>query len=494
VDPQTVLIADDDPLERKLLSIHLTQMGLRVITAQDGVEALEKARQSRPDAVISDVLMPRLDGFRLCQTLKRDSTLATVPVVLTSAASIEESDRVLARNMGADAFVVRTPDCREILVALQKSLNEQPVSVPPSTDALVDGLREEFLAEGNEKVRTLLDQLESGFNPVGWKQLAHRWAGVGGTLGFLQISQRAYQIEQLLDRPLDQIALQLRVQLEEIAHLFSDARPAGREATPGPELIQGLAGTRIALVGFDPPDAAKLSRALAEAQAISQIFPAAAAPPPDPFDLLVLHLGPPAEHPAQAGPRLWAASGSPLLVIGPRDRLLGEEAELRERASDFLLSPWYTEEVALRACRILSKHRAGRPAADRGQDFRVVVADDDLEIDALVAAALENYGIHCQIARHGGEALEMTRRLLPDALVLDINMPRLDGFQVLTALKSAPETRRIPVLLLTARRQEADILRGFGLGAEDYVVKPFNPIELVARLKRLFASREPGRA
>ena len=124
----------------------------------------------------------------------------------------------------------------------------------------------------------------------------------------------------------------------------------------------------------------------------------------------------------------------------------------------------------------------------------MVVADDDLEIDALVAAALENYGIHCQIARHGGEALEMTRRLLPDALVLDINMPRLDGFQVLTALKSAPETRRIPVLLLTARRQEADILRGFGLGAEDYVVKPFNPIELVARLKRLFASREPGRA
>ncbi len=73
MDPQTVLIADDDPLERKLLSIHLTQMGLRVITAQDGVEALEKARQSRPDAVISDVLMPRLDGFRLCQTLKSNT-------------------------------------------------------------------------------------------------------------------------------------------------------------------------------------------------------------------------------------------------------------------------------------------------------------------------------------------------------------------------------------------------------------------------------------
>jgi DNA-binding response OmpR family regulator len=64
-------------------------------------------------------------------------------------------------------------------------------------------------------------------------------------------------------------------------------------------------------------------------------------------------------------------------------------------------------------------------------------------------------------------------------------MPRKDGFQVLAALRDGGRTRGMPVVLLTARRQELDILRGFELGAADYVVKPFNPLELAARLRRL---------
>ena len=75
------------------------------------------------------------------------------------------------------------------------------------------------------------------------------------------------------------------------------------------------------------------------------------------------------------------------------------------------------------------------------------------------------------------------RELCPHAVVLDVNMPGMDGFQVLAAIRHA--ALPVKVIMSTARQNESDVLRGFELGADDYVVKPFNPLELVARLKRL---------
>jgi DNA-binding response OmpR family regulator len=76
----------------------------------------------------------------------------------------------------------------------------------------------------------------------------------------------------------------------------------------------------------------------------------------------------------------------------------------------------------------------------------------------------------------------MIRELCPQAAVLDVNMPGMDGFEVLAAIRQADLP--LKVIMLTARQHERDVLRGFELGADDYVVKPFNPMELAARLKR----------
>ena len=81
--------------------------------------------------------------------------------------------------------------------------------------------------------------------------------------------------------------------------------------------------------------------------------------------------------------------------------------------------------------------------------------------------------------------IETLRRIKPHAAVLDVNMPGMDGYEVLSAIRS--EALPVRVLLLTARQQENDVIRAFALGADDYVVKPFSPMELVARLKRLLA-------
>ena len=91
----------------------------------------------------------------------------------------------------------------------------------------------------------------------------------------------------------------------------------------------------------------------------------------------------------------------------------------------------------------------------------------------------------CQIAADGKSALDLAQAIHPSVIVLDVNMPQLDGFQVLSALRNEPLTATVAIVMLTSLQHETDIVRAFALGADDYVVKPFNPMELLARIQRL---------
>ena len=95
----------------------------------------------------------------------------------------------------------------------------------------------------------------------------------------------------------------------------------------------------------------------------------------------------------------------------------------------------------------------------------------------------------CRSAENGLDALKIIRSEQPAAALLDVNMPGMSGFEVLAAIRA--ENLPVRVMLLTAREQEEDILRGFRLGADDYLTKPFNPFELVARLKRFLQEEDP---
>jgi DNA-binding response OmpR family regulator len=112
----------------------------------------------------------------------------------------------------------------------------------------------------------------------------------------------------------------------------------------------------------------------------------------------------------------------------------------------------------------------------------ILIADDDEDILELVCFRLEQAGYETTRARDGEEALRLVRERRPDLCVLDVMMPRLNGFEVLQALRKEPDTDRIPVVLLTATVQERDIARGFEVGADDYIRKPFRAEELQARV------------
>lgn len=118
-------------------------------------------------------------------------------------------------------------------------------------------------------------------------------------------------------------------------------------------------------------------------------------------------------------------------------------------------------------------------------DTLVLVADDDPLLRSILEHKLSRAGYVVALAEDGRAALEQSRALKPAVLVLDAMMPILDGFEVLRRLKSDDQTRPIAVVMLTALKRQDDIVSALQLGAADYLPKPFNPDELVARLGRL---------
>jgi DNA-binding response OmpR family regulator len=119
----------------------------------------------------------------------------------------------------------------------------------------------------------------------------------------------------------------------------------------------------------------------------------------------------------------------------------------------------------------------------------VLAADDDEDLLGLVSFRLERAGYTVLLARDGAEALEIALRERPDLALLDVMMPKLDGFELTRRLREEEATSRMPIILLTARSQDADVQQGFDAGADDYIRKPFSPDELRARVQAILGRR-----
>ncbi len=116
---------------------------------------------------------------------------------------------------------------------------------------------------------------------------------------------------------------------------------------------------------------------------------------------------------------------------------------------------------------------------------RILVCDDEPDITALVAYHLAKAGYRVSTAASGPEALKAAREERPDVVVLDLMLPGLSGYEILKELRAREETRDVGVILLTARRDEPDRIKGLSLGADDYLTKPFSPQELTLRVAAL---------
>src|SRR5438477_8410211 len=189
----------------------------------------------------------------------------------------------------------------------------------------------------------------------------------------------------------------------------------------------------------------------------------------------------------------WAAS-IPIIAVSalalPSDRARAIEAG----CDDFVSKPFAPAELRAILLRYFpggAAHvpltRNGAPATVRGPVpitlGRVLIVDDEVANVELLARRLEAIGCQTQVASSGERAIALAKSEQPDLILLDVMMPGIDGWQTCRRLKSQPETADIPVIFVTARDRSEDVSKGFEVGGIDYIAKPFEPVELAARVR-----------
>ena len=248
-----------------------------------------------------------------------------------------------------------------------------------------------------------------------------------------------------------------------------------------PSVVGKLAGRRIAVLGLDRSELEDISSSLLWVDAIIRPFDLDIDLEIDAPDLVIADIKAIAMIPEYDLDAIF--SGIPLLVLGTPDEV--HQTSLPGLTlTDFVNPPIESAELALRICRLIERSKPSRRSPSGKRE--VLIADDDPFVSTFVQRALETEGICVRKAKDGEEALQQARDEKPGVVLLDVNMPARNGFEVLQVLKSSHQTADIPVVMLTSQSHEADVLRGFKLGVEDFVAKPFNPKELIARIVRIF--------
>lgn len=235
-----------------------------------------------------------------------------------------------------------------------------------------------------------------------------------------------------------------------------------------------LSGKTVALIGLSREIMLDTSAAIEGADGRWQAFSTVESASLGAADVIVA---------TAAAAQALAAVSQPILIIAPA----GEMARIASDTAmdhDFIIAPpLRPEEVVLRVSHLLTAAPPTRRTAPANPV--IVSADDDPTTTAIVRAVVSQNAMTCHTASDGRQAMETIRSVNPALVVLDVNMPFLDGFEVLANLRQHPATLATPVVMLTSVQQEADVVRAFSLGADDYIVKPFNPMELLARIQRL---------
>jgi DNA-binding response OmpR family regulator/HPt (histidine-containing phosphotransfer) domain-containing protein len=481
-----ILVVEGNATQAKLVGFLLEEAGHTVQTAENAERALDVMQTFVPDLFLVDLDLPGMDGLELTRELRLGVHSRTPIVVLTGCS--DQAELASAREAGCNGTISKPIDT----AAFERQVRNYAVGKPggdadirPDYGDLLAEVRNSFLAEGLEECGMILNRLKA--TPVRAMQVAprllHRWAEAAGTLGFPGIAQHARRVEVLL--------ASAGLESDELEKAIETARRrffvAARNELELPlELIQGLSGVRIGLVDFSEEEAHRVQRAAksANVKLVMEHMKGVSVDAQAGYNALIINECALSAEATERRPR-WTV---PAIFIGSRASLQAL-SKLPLHAYDFVIAPWDAAEILIRAYRLIGKQTAAQPERGiRKRRPRVLIADDDPDMVSLVTATLGQSGMEFEIARSGRQTLDAVRARRPDAIVLDVNMPDLDGFEILKKLRQNLSTKTIPVLMLTARNQGSDITQGFGSGADDYVIKPFDPSDLVKRVETMISS------
>jgi putative two-component system response regulator len=462
-EPIRVLAVDDQPENLELLSAILSDEGFEVALAADGVAALESVAKRPPQAILLDIMMPKLDGFDVCRRLKSSRPTCFIPVVMLTALSDVES-KVRGFEAGADDFLNKPFHRVELLTRLRsllriRSLRDELDSTEGLIFSMIHLLEEKDPRRRNHSLRVAAIS-HAAAREIGLPPRTVRNLTLGALLhdiGKLGVSEAALLHTEAERSPEERAEYRRHPELG--ARILS---PVESLAEIVPYVLRHHerrdgSGFPAALTGRDlPPEIEILAAANFHDTSHHE------------RELVV---GDRADSGADLFTSAW---DSALAEESERGRFTKEIAEAVARAADAVAS-----RVGLPSIDELLP----APSVDAGG--RILVADDNSTNRQLYSELLSGAGYEVETAEDGAGALAAWERFRPDLLILDVRMPDMTGEEVCRRIKREEASAFLPVILVTAYEERGLRLRALDSSADELLIAPVNRLELLARVRSL---------
>jgi signal transduction histidine kinase len=492
----TVLLVDDNRDMRQYVT-RLLQSRFAVVCAEDGQYALDLIGAGiRPDLVLSDVMMPRLDGFGLLKALRADPMTDTTPVIFLSARAGEEA-RIEGFDVGADDYLIKPFGARELITRIDTHIRLSRLRRAAEIALReADQRKDVFLATLAHELRNplapirnaaqMLDSPKLGPNQLQWarsviqRQVKHMALLLDDLLDVARITQGKLDLKKQsisLNSVVDAAVEAVRPLLDSKSHQLTvtlPSEPVILHADPLrlSQVISNLltnaakytdAGGNITLAGRIEDRTLSLSindnGIGIPAESLKGIFAM--------FSQV-----------EGAGARSEGGLGIGLALVNGLIELHGGTVEAKSeglgRGSEFIVSLPLTCESATRSTAdTLAPTPIGR---------RILVADDNQDAADSLAMFLEMGGHDVRVAHDGRAALSVAQTFRPHIVLLDIGMPRLNGYEVAQALRQEPWGADIRLIALTGWGQESDRQRAAEAGFDCHLTKPVDPDALETML------------
>ncbi|MEJ2367542.1 MAG: response regulator [Acidobacteriota bacterium] len=451
VESGRILIVDDQPENLDLLEEILAVAGYTVIRAGSGAQALDMARIQEPDCIVLDIMMPGMDGYQVCRTLKTDERTWYLPIIMLTTLS-EVSDRVKGLEVGADDFLAKPVHSFELLARVRslvriRRLRQELDSSENIIFSLVNALEMKDRQNAGHSERVLSHSVRLaaalGLAPAELEDIAK--AAILHDLGKIGLPEKSLSPGVSSSEALDPVYRrhpEIGAQILGPLASFAGARHIIRghhERLDGSGYPDGLAGRAFEL----------------------------------PVEIVAL---------ANAYENLLVETGNREKACGALRRDV-EAGRFREETVSVFFQEVIGPGQAVSGSALPYRHIL--PAAGLHLKGNILVADDLAANRAIMQDILEQDGHRVTMASNGDEVLQELQRNRPDLILLDIRMPEMDGFEICRRIKARPETEFLPVILVTAHRDAMDRLRGTQAGADDFLLLPVNHHELKARVKSL---------
>jgi len=495
-----VAVIDDEPKIRELLRALLEGEGYEVVEAADGLEGFRMVERERPALVLTDLLLPRLSGFKLCRRIKETPELAGVPVVLLTGVYRKERYKTEGLQYGADAYLTKpvVPDELKAVVRRLCPLPAvRPAASPSDFAAKMEALKRGF-AEGlpgrlAEISRLWEEALREGADPAVRSHLhrqVHSLAGAAGTFGFPALSAAARSLEYLLadwaesgEPPgpelLEGVQKGLQTLEGEAAGSPSHAEPEVEIEIPAafeaPAAEPEEAGRLVFVVDDDEKLALELARQIGRFGYEAEVFPGPAQMEealrrarPAALLMDILFAG---------GEETGTEAVSRLFPPGqPRPHVVffSQSTDFRTRlkavrAGGVAFFPKPVEASDLVA--VLDHLTRPRPR----DPYRVLIVDDEEEMARRTAAILEEAGMATRTVTEAAEVLEVLSEFKPEIILLDLYMPGCNGLELASVIRQMPAYLTVPIVFLSMESRIQHQMAAIDLGADDFLTKTIAP-------------------